>query len=212
LKRFSSLLFVTALSLVSTASAGTVFNSSLPTTGGDVFNDAAPGTFTVTQSTVDLLTSSSPSGYATSLCAGISCIDLDGTTSSSAPGGAVSSGNVINLTSPGVYTLTFDLFPAQRGTTASSTVLLANGSNTLVNTTYTDGVNTPNGLVTDVITINAANEGTYTLSFASNTPGYYGDLVGNVTVSSAVPEPSTLLLLSLPLLAFGSKSLRRSRS
>ena len=163
----------------------------------------------MTAGTVDLLPSSGL--YAGGLCGGISCIDLDGTISNSAPGGAISSGATIVLT-PGTYTLSFDLFAAQRGATASSTVTLGNASNTLFSTTYTDGVNTPNGLVSQNLTITAATAGTYTLSFASNTIGYYGDLVGNVAVTSPVPEPSTMLLLSLPLLAFGSKAFRRSRS
>ncbi len=205
MKRLSSLLFVSALSL-SSLSAATVFSSGLPTTGGDVFQIASGGTvgaFTVGGGGVDLLTSSDAQ-YSNQLCAGISCVDLDGTVSSSTPGGTVS--GTVTLT-PGTYTLTFDLFAAQRSTTASSTVTLS-GPASLVNTTYTDGTFTP-GLQT--INITVVTGGSYTLEFASKTPGFYGDLVGGVAINSPVPEPSTMLLMSLPLLAFGSRMFRRSR-
>lgn len=205
MKRLSSLLFVSALSL-SSLSAATVFSGALPSYPGsnDVFNDAAPGAFTAGGGGVDLLTAGDPSGYSTALCGGISCVDLDGTVSAGTAGGSISASFTL---APGTYTLTFDLFAAQRGASASSTVTLSGG---LLSKTFADGSFTP-GVQTDTITV--ATGGTYTLTFTSLTPGYYGDLVGGVTLASpsAVPEPSTILLMSLPLLAFGSRMFRRAR-
>jgi len=214
LKRLSSLLFLSALSFVSSASAGVIWTDGLTTPalvgGGNQYAVTAGttlGNLTVSQANVDYLVTPD---YTGSLCGGLTaCIDLDGT-----PGiGGVTSS--VNFATPGTYVLSFYLFSAQRGTTASTTVAFGG---LVPAVTYTDGAavnGTPNGLVTE--TFNVASTGSYTLSFTSLTggnSGSAGDLVGGISIAApnAVPEPSTMLLLSLPLLVSGSKAFRRSRS
>jgi hypothetical protein len=204
LKRLSSLLFVSALSFVSTVSAATVWTSNLPNVADAFAATGSIGNFTVIAGNVDLLTTSGP--YTAGLCSVAPCIDLDGT-----PGQGAIQG-VVNFATPGVYTISYYLFNAQRGATASTTVSFGGLIPTV---TYTDNAvvnGTPNGLVTQTFNVGAG--GNYNLTFTSNNGDYYGDLVADVTVSSvsAIPEPSTMLLFSLPLLAFGSKAFRRSRA
>lgn len=216
MKRLSSLLFVTALSFVSSASAGAIWTDGLSTlvAGGDQFavgTGTTLGNLTVSQGNVDLLTSTGGIyGNLMSLCPGLtSCIDLDGT-----PGVGGVKGSVTFAT-PGTYVLSFYLFNAGRNTTASTTVAFGGLVPTV---TYSDGAavnGTPNGLVTETFTV--ASAGSYSLSFTSLTAGNggnAGDLVGDITIAApaVTPEPSTFLLLSLPLLAFGSKAFRRLRS
>jgi len=123
---------------------------------------------------------------------------MDGTNGN--PQGVLQTNTPITL-SPGVdYYLSFDLIGSQRGTTASTTVTFGPYSQTFVlsSSDVTDGIVT-NELVT-VSSTTVTN-----LTFTSNTPGDVGDLLDNVLIttspaSSAVPEPSSIILIGSALL------------
>jgi len=210
LKSVSSLLFLSALSFVSCASAGTIFTSSF---GGpsDIFADTNPvGGFTVTNGNVDLLTTGGGmyGVIEPGLCPGVSaCVDLDGN-STTAGGGLQGTLSTASLTlAPGQYTLSFDLFKAS-GTTGSTIVTLGSWTETI-----TDGTASANADGEYSFTITLASGESVPLTFASNNPGYDGNFLADVNLAtlSPAPEPSTMLLMSLPLLAFGSQMFRRSR-
>jgi Protein of unknown function (DUF642)/PEP-CTERM motif len=198
LKRLSSLFVLSALSFVSSAAAATIFTDGFTATDKfDISAGLAAGNFTVASGNVDLISGADPTyGF---LCGGASaCLDLNGLNQ-----GSVTStlSTVVGTT----YTLTFTLGSAQRGTTASATVSVDSAAPQ----TFTDPVS---GVKT--ITFVATSTAT-ALTFASNTPGANGDVLSGVTVvsgASTVPEPSTMLLMSLPLLAFGSRAFRRVRA
>jgi hypothetical protein len=129
------------------------------------------------------------------------CIDMNG--SGVNPQGQLQSNMVF---APGSYLLSFDLIGDQRGSTASVTVTLGNFDQTftLASAALTGGI------VSDApVTVTTPSQ----LLFASDVPGDIGLLLDNVVVSTAgtstaVPEPSSLLLLGSGLLA-GALALRR---
>jgi hypothetical protein len=205
-KRIYSIFLLSALSLASTAMAATVFTDGLVAGPANAYGVTTAGNFTATVGSVDILQSST---YYTYLCAGATtCIDLNGSSQ-----GTISSGD-LTLT-PGQYELTFTLNNAQRKTLASTTVSLGG----FVNQTYTDPAP---GLVTADFFV--ASTSTVDLVFASNIAGGIGDILSGVSLnqfrngdeviigSSAVPEPSSAFLLSLPLLGFGAMALKRAQS
>lgn len=126
------------------------------------------------------------------------CVDLDGTGGN--PQGILQSVSINVL--PGVdYLLSFDLIGSGRGSSASATVTFGSYDQTfnLASADTTDGI-VSNALVT------FATPGTANLTFTSNTPGQVGLVLDNVLLTSSganAPEPSTALLIALPLLAAG---------
>jgi hypothetical protein len=147
------------------------------------------GAFTVTSGTVDVV---GPGLYGNLCVAPTSgnCVDLDGSSE-----GQISSANL--SLAPGVYNLSFDLIGSQRGYATSTTVTLGS----LFNKTF----DLPSGDVTDGIvntTITIGTATTVPLVFTSNTPGYYGALLDNVSLAPATvatPEPATLTFLGFGL-------------
>ena len=123
---------------------------------------------------------------------GGNCVDMDGTGGD--PQGQLESTMVF---SPGTYLLSFDLIGSQRGNAATTTVTFGNYTQTFVLASTDDSTGV---VVNQSVTLTSAGQ----LSFASDTPGVSGDLLDNVSVSTAAttaPEPSSLLLIAFTLLA-----------
>jgi hypothetical protein len=138
-----------------------------------------------------------------SLCAAPesgNCIDLDG--SGGNPQGELQSNT---LFAAGNYLLSFDLIGNGRGSTAATTVSFGNYDSTftLGSADVTDGI-VQNAMVT------LTTPGY--LVITSDTPGQAGDLLDDVSVStfSAVPEPSSLLLMGTALATGAVLIARRS--
>ncbi|HEY6343779.1 MAG TPA: PEP-CTERM sorting domain-containing protein [Bryobacteraceae bacterium] len=138
------------------------------------------------------------------------CVDMDGTGGN--PQGVLQSNSSFTLVPGTDYFLSYDLIGSQRGVTASTTVTFG---------PYTQTFNLTSGDVTSGIVSNAlitvSSPTTVFLTFTSNTPGEVGDLLDNVlltsTPASAVPEPSTLMLVSPGLLlGFAGMVRRRFRA
>jgi hypothetical protein len=150
------------------------------------------GAFHVTSGTVDVVGGSLFGNLCASPESG-NCVDLDG---NNGQAGQISSAK-LTLT-PGVYTLSFDLLGSQRyGVATSTTVTLGS----LYDQTFLLGSNDlTDGIVN--ITIDVTTTTVTQLIFTSNTPGYYGALLDNVTLTDpvATPEPATLSLLGVGLL------------
>jgi hypothetical protein len=157
------------------------------------------GNFKATQNNVDLI---SVTGAFGNLCpAGFTaCVDLDGTGAGNANEQAViSSGSLYFGT--GQYELTFDMASTQRGVTGQTTVSLGS----LLDESFTD----PQPGETSIL-INVSSPTTAALEFQSDTPGEIGDILAAASIV-AVPEPSSALLMSLPLLGIGALAYRRSK-
>ncbi len=116
------------------------------------------------------------------------CIDMDGFNSQ----GQLQS----NMLFPaGNYLLSFDLIGSQRDFTAATTVTFGDYNQTFTLTSMDD---TSGIVINQPVTVNSPGY----LLFASDTPGFIGDLLDNVVVSTAgaTPEPSSLLLLGSALM------------
>ena len=165
-------------------------NFSAVTPGTFTLGQAVGTGFTVTAGSIDAV----GAGFFGALCVGgetAPCVDLNG----SSAGTLATSGLVLI---PGNYLLSFVLNGSQRGVDASTTVSLG----ALFTQTYITPSATANNMINQAITV--ASGTTAVLSFASNTPGFIGSLLDNVSLSteaSAIPEPSSLLLClgALPL-------------
>ena len=118
------------------------------------------------------------------------CVDMDGGAGPGNPQGQLQS----NLLFPaGNYLLSFDLIGSQRGTTAATTVTFGNYNQTFTLTSNDD----TSGIVVDqLVTLNSPGY----LLFTSDTPGDVGNLLDNVVVETATPEPSSLILMGSGLL------------
>jgi hypothetical protein len=138
-----------------------------------------------------------------SLCVspeGGNCVDMDGTGGN--PQGQLQSNELFPA---GNYLLSFDLIGSQRGTTASTTVTFGNYDQvfTLASAAVSGGI-----VVNESVTLSSPGY----LLFASDTPGDIGDVLDNVSVSTAtttIPEPSSLLLFASGLLTLAGFARRK---
>lgn len=189
-----TLSLLTAALLATSAQAQTVFSDDFEANG--LALNATPAGWTITNGgTVDIV---GPGLYG-ELCAGSGkCIDLDGSTSLA---GVLS--RSVNLTAGTTYTLSFDIAGNRRNAgTETGTVQL--GTSTL-NYSLT---NSDTSYQAMSLTFTPSTSGSYSLSFANAGGDNYGAILDNVTLTAAVPEPTSAALL---LLGLGSVALLKRR-
>jgi hypothetical protein len=211
MKKFQALVLAsTLLAAFGSAQAGVVFADNFDANSVVLGGlGQAPAGWNVTSGTVDLVgagtvTPFSFAGYPTyAIGAGHGkFIDLDGSLFNA---GVLSKGLLLNAGTS--YTLSFELAGKHRllggssdavsvlfGTSALSPtpVLISNTAWTSYSVSFTPSVTQ-----------------SYNLSFSNSGNDNIGALLDNVTVTSAVPEPQTLALLAIGMLAMGA--LRRRR-
>jgi hypothetical protein len=194
MRRSTLTLVLTALCCLSTSLYGGVilsenFNELTPQEGATLV-----GAFsTINNTNVDIVANGGIFGFLCQPPESGNCIDMDGGQGPGSPQGQLQS----NMLFPaGTYLLSFDLIGSQRGTTAATTVTFGNYNQTftLTSTDDTSGI-----VVNQLVTLSSPGH----LLFVSDTPGWIGDLLDNVTVSTSsttTPEPSTLFLVGSALL------------
>lgn len=136
------------------------------------------------------------------------CVDMDG--SNGNPQGVLQSAS-FSLTPGTDYFLSFDLTGSQRGNTSSVTVAFGSYNHTFTLASGDDST----GIVSNALITVSAPIGS-TLTFTSNTPGYDGSMLDNVTITStpvtaSAPEPGGAMLIGLPLLALATWLSRKRR-
>lgn len=191
LKWFATLLPAALLSL--TAQAGVIFqddfNAEAGAEGASALNYTSFSNWTVSEGTVDVVAS----GDYSIGCAGGDgkCVDLDGST-----GNAGILRSIALTLNPGTYTLSFDISGNQRGHADDSMVVTLGG---FLDETFTLSASDPWQTIIRNITVTA--ETTDYLVFNHDGGDNIGILLDNV---SLVPEPGTLALLGLGMLALGA--------
>jgi hypothetical protein len=163
----------------------------------DALNATNVGIFTVISGTVDVL---GPSLFGSTCRApeSGSCVDLDG--SSNETPGVISTGP---LTLDGTYMLSFDLIGSQVAPVTAATVTLGSYDQTFILPIN----DTTDGIVSVPITF--ASPTVTALVFTSDTPGDFGSILDNVSLTPvSTPEPATLSLMAIGL---GGLLFRRRR-
>jgi hypothetical protein len=133
------------------------------------------------------------------------------------PQGILASGSLA-LTPGTNYFLSFDLIGSQRGPTASTTVTLGaagcSGAGCIYSHTFSlaSGDDT-DGIISNLL-VTVSGPTAAILTFTSNTPGQVGNLLDNVSITTAAatgaPEPSSMVLIGSALVGL-SLIARRSR-
>lgn len=188
------------LSAAGVANAATIFSDNFDTDVNGLNTVSFVGGWSVANGTVDTI--GSPPPFFDLIPGHGHYIDLDGST-----GDAGRFSKALLLTGGVTYTASFDLAGSHRGDRNIVDVVFGNTLNT-----YTLASADPLGNASLVFTPGAT--GLYSLSFANRGGDDVGALLDNVSVTTAVPEPSThaLMLAGLAGLAgMGAVARRRAK-
>ncbi|HEX4154724.1 MAG TPA: PEP-CTERM sorting domain-containing protein [Acidobacteriaceae bacterium] len=177
--------------------ADTVFSENFNSTYGQ-FDLTTAGQFSAIGGTnVDVVGSNGDANAQSFayLCSGPesgNCVDMSGT-------GGDSSGNLDLTTSlnlaPGTYYLSFDLIGSQRGSTTETEVLFGSYDQTFT----LDSGDLTSGVVTNAaITVTGGPTQLQFIDLSGN--DNVGSVLDNITITTATPEPGSLLLLATGLL------------
>jgi choice-of-anchor C domain-containing protein len=171
------------------------------------FSGSSFGPWAVTSGSVDLIGGywQSPSGPNPPSGTNGS-VDMDGDSP-----GAISQG-ISGLTDGKTYTLTFWLSGNPDGPPMTKSLDVSIGSVVDDNFTYTIGTNTHTDMMYNMESLTFTAGATNTLLFASQdaaSPGFYGPVIGGVSIN--VPEPATWAMMLLGFAGLGFAGYRKAR-
>ena len=185
------------LSAAGAANAATIFSDNFDTDVNGLNTVSFVGGWSVANGTVDTI--GSPPPFFDLIPGNGHYIDLDGST-----GDAGEFSKALLLTGGVTYTASFDLAGSHRGDRNIVDVAFGTTLNT-----YTLASADPLGNASLVFTPGAT--GLYSLSFANRGGDNVGALLDNVSVTAAVPEPSTYALMLAGLVGMGAVARRRAK-
>jgi hypothetical protein len=188
---------------VGRADASTIFSDNFNSENGgsgDVLNYTGFANFTITDGTVDLI---GHGGSFDFLPGNGMYVDLDGSTGDA--GLMTENGLALGA---GSYSLLFDLAGSHRGTTETVTATVFGSLNPNYGTqVYTPASGDPFSTRTISFTLGVSDAVKFKFQNAGS--DNVGALLDNVQVTSAVPEPASILLLGTGLFGLGVRARRK---
>ncbi len=192
MRRWSLILAIsTVLCLSTPLFGGVLLFETFNETSGDYQGATLVDAFiTINNTNVDIVANGGIFGNLCQAPESYTCVDMDG---GAGPGNSQGQLQSSMLFPAGNYLLSFDLIGSQRGSTAATTVIFGNYTQTftLLSNDDTSGI-----VVNQPVTLDSPGY----LYFLSDTPGLIGNLLDNVEVATATPEPSSLILMGSGLL------------